>query len=211
MVRASFSSKRIVDLSINDRFVRVTFQQCGIDDAKLRDDIRYIATETLYLVSLTDNSVEVRKDHDRWSELLANRGLFIRHGESAEMCRAALKRTFRCGSRIVIFIFCCVIAHFVLRDVSTIPFWAPMYLSRALALDFKGRDLEALVEFWECCLNCFTDHPFQEEAKNHSSFRTNLDAFALGVKNILSSGNSLSDFLSPAHLATRGFAQYLAE
>ncbi len=41
----------MTDLSINDCFVRATFQQCGIDDATVRDDIRYIATEkTLFSI-----------------------------------------------------------------------------------------------------------------------------------------------------------------
>ncbi len=71
-------------------------------------------------------------------------------------------------------------------------FWAPKYLLYALALDFKGRDLEALLGIWKHFLNNLagdksTVYVGQPLAKDVNSC----------VKSILSSGKSYKRFLIP--------------
>ncbi len=93
------------------------------------------------------------------------------------------------------------ISNLILRDGSSMPSWAPRYLSYALALDFKGRDLEVLLQIWE--------HYLYSLVKVYHWLMA--DDFDSCVKSILSSGKSLGDFLSPVHLAANGGAQYLVE
>ncbi len=96
------------------------------------------------------------------------------------------------------FHFCHIITHFILCDGSTISFWAPKYLSYALALDFKGRDLQALLEVWERFLKylaIYNDIPSLDADDMNSC-----------VESIISSGKSLNDFLSPYHLAADGLS-----
>ncbi len=81
------------------------------------------------------------------------------------------------------------------------PSWAPKYLSYALEVDFKGRDLEALLEIWEI---------FLEHLPGYSGKAWfDVDDMNSCVKSILSSGKSLNDFLSPSHRTAKGIALYL--
>ncbi len=89
------------------------------------------------------------------------------------------------------FHFCYVIAHFIVRDGSASGIWAPKYLSYALALDFKGRDLEALLGIW----NHFPNNLAGEKSTVYVGRRLADDVNSC-VKSILSSGKSLNDFLS---------------
>ncbi len=85
--------------------------------------------------------------------------------------------------------------------VALMPYWAFKYLRRALALEFKGRDLKALLEIWENFLGYsgnYKDMPWRIADDINSC-----------IKSILSSGKSLNDFLSPSHLTAYGVASYL--
>ncbi len=103
------------------------------------------------------------------------------------LCRAQRDLQVRSMSRH--FHFRYVIAHFLVRDGSAMPFWAPKYLSQALALDLKGRDLQALLEIWEYFLKCL--------AEGNLVLWFEADDVDSCVKSILSSGKSVNDFLSP--------------
>ncbi len=100
------------------------------------------------------------------------------------------------------FIFGYAIAHFIIRNSSARLSWGPKYLSYALALDLKGRDLEALSEIWEHCLKC---EAAQDDLDQWFAF----DDLNSCVKSILSTGKSLNDFLSPSHLTANDFPTYL--
>ncbi len=89
----------------------------------------------------------------------------------------------------------------ILPDGSARASWSLKYLSHALALEFKGRDLEALLEIWEYCLKCFAEHIPYHWLKDED--------LTSCIKSILSSGKSLGDFLSPFHLAEFGFVKHL--
>ncbi len=99
------------------------------------------------------------------------------------------------------FDFCYAIAHFILRNGSPKPYWALKYLSYALALDFKGQDLEALLEIWEHFLKHLRDY-------DGMAFSI-ADDINSCIKSIISSGKSLNNFLSPSHLTANGVASYL--
>ncbi len=98
------------------------------------------------------------------------------------------------------FLFREAIAHVILSDGSRMDCWAPKYLSYALALDFKGQDLEALQETWE--------HYLKYAAKDDIDQWFHNDDLNSCVKSILSSGKSLNDFLSPSHLTAHHLAPY---
>lgn len=84
-------------LSIDDRFVRTTLQDCALRDAEIKNASRSIHDVKPYIHELMNKSVEVDKAHDIWSEFLSNGGFIIGDGGSIERHCAALKETFRCG------------------------------------------------------------------------------------------------------------------
>lgn len=74
----------------------MTFQVLSIEDIEIRNAyLSYYPPSDSFTELI--NSAYVR-DHDRWSEFLANRSFILQDGDSIESCCAALKYTFRCGT-----------------------------------------------------------------------------------------------------------------
>ncbi len=99
---SSYSTKEaaeneIKDLSVNDPLVRMTLQECRIEDAEVRNEFQSMSRFDLYIDTPMENSVEFDKVHDRWSEFLANCGFIIRDEDTIEACCASLEETFRYG------------------------------------------------------------------------------------------------------------------
>ncbi len=87
----------------------------------------------------------------------------------------------------------------ILRDGSSRRSWATKYLSYALSLEFDGLGLEVLLKIWEYYLN----------SEYYELDFGGADNMASCLKNIVSSGKSLNDFLSPYHLAANRAAPFL--